>query len=278
MNEKITNYLKRQMYNKHFDSCNYYILCDKEEYSGSVGKCNLLDSYKFKYFVNVLVINTLISILINENELRLDSKVKEYLPEFKYDDVAIIHLLTHSSGLCKKIDNKKYDTGATVLFDDINFKILKQIIEKLYTTDMELLARSFIFEPLGMNDTKLVKNHIITTITDLSHFTKMILNNGYYNGKFFIDIKYIDMWFTPLYIGSDDIRTTVGWVFGPSTKICKNIDFSLNTVCYDENSYIIIDRDNELVMILLFKNIDNTKRNNINKYIYAELKKVGKIY
>jgi len=278
MNEKINSYLKRQMYNKIFNSCNYYILCDKEEYSGSIGKCNLLDSYKFRYFVNVLVINTLVSILINEKELRLDTKVKEILPDFMYDDVAIIHLLTHSSGLVKKIDNKKYDTGSTVCFDDVNFKILRTIIEKLYTTDMELLARSFIFEPLGMNDTKLVKNHITTTITDLSHFTRMILNDGYYNRKFFIDIKYIDTWFKPLYINDKDIRTTVGWVFGPSTDLCKNIDFSLNTVCFDENSYIIIDRDNELIMIFLFDKVDNSKRNNINKYIFNELKKIGKIY
>lgn len=273
MNEKINSYLKRQMYNKVFDSCNYYIYCDKEEYVGSVGKCNLLDSYKFKYFVNVLVINTLVCILINEKELSLDTKVKKFIPDFKFEDVTIMHLLTHSSGLCKKMYNKKYETGETILFDDINFKILKTIIEKLYTTDMELLARSFIFEPLGMNDTKLVKGNIVTTITDLSHFTKMIINDGYYNGKFFIDINYIDMWFTPLYIGSNNIRTTIGWVFGPSTSICENIDFSLNSICYDENSYIIIDRDNELIMLLLFNKIDNSKRNNINKYIFSELKK-----
>lgn len=278
MNEKLTNYLKRQIYNKNFSGCSYYILCDKQEYLNCIGKNNINSIINIGNFTNVLIINVLVSILINENEIKLNDRVVDYIPEFKYDDVLIIHLLTHSSGLVNRIDNKKFEAGTNVRINDINYKILKIIIEKLYTTDMELLARSLIFEPLAMNDTKLVKSQVYTTINDISHFAQMILNNGYYNGKLFIDIKYIDTWFTPLYMGDNGIRTTVGWLFAPSSDLCKNIDFSLSTICYGNKSYILIDRDNELAIVLLFNNLSIDKRCNINKYIYKLLKEYGKIY
>ena len=155
-----------------------------------------------------------------------------------------MHLLTHSSGLVNKIDNKKFDAGTSVKINNINYHLLKNIIEKVYNTNIELLARSFIFEPLNMFDTKLVKNHVCTTINDLSHFIDMILNDGYYNKKQIIDRKYIDLWFAPLFTDGI-VRTTIGWTFGPSISACSGIDYTLSTIAFDKDNLIVIDRDNE---------------------------------
>ena len=279
MIEKLENYLKRQTYNKYFSGCNYYIFSNKEEYFGNIGNYKLDEKCNINNLIDILVINILLSILLDQKEINLNDKVSKYLCDFKYDDVLIIHLLTHSSGLINKIDNKKYEAGSNVSINDINYKLLKKLIEKIYSTDIGLLARSYIFEPLNMNDTKLIKNHVSSTITDISHFVKMIINDGYYNKKQIVDIKYIDMWFTPLFIGNDNIRSTIGWLYGPSVKLCNDIDFSSNTIVFDKNNYIIIDRDNELVIVMLFKDLNNNdKRNNINKYLYKILKEYGKIY
>lgn len=277
MIDKINNYLKRQIYSKKFEGCSYYIICNNEEYTNCLGKNGINDIINVGNFTNVLVINVLVSILIDEGELNLNDKVKDYIPEFKYDDVLIIHLLTHSSGLINNINNKKYDAGNDVVFDEINYKILVMIIEKLYTTDLELLARSLIFERLCMNDTRLVRNKVYTTITDISHFIKMILDNGYYNGKQFIDINYIDTWFTPLFLSNNNVRTTLGWILGNTSEIGSNIDCSLNTIVFNNGNYMLIDRDNDLAIVFLFKNLKIID-NKINKYIYKILKEYKKIY
>ena len=111
MIDKINNYLKRQIYSKKFEGCSYYIICNNEEYTNYLGKNRINDIINVGNFTNVLVINVLVSILIDEGELNLNDKVKDYIPEFMYDDVLIIHLLTHSSGLINNINNKKYDAG-----------------------------------------------------------------------------------------------------------------------------------------------------------------------
>lgn len=278
MIDKINKYLKRQIYSKKFDGCSYYILCNNEEHSECLEKNGINDVINVGNFTDILVINTLISILIDEGEIKLDDKVVNFIPEFKYDDILIIHLLTHSSGLINNINNRKYDTATDVVFDEINYKILIMIIEKLYTTNLELLARSLIFERLCMNDTRLVRGKIYTTISDISHFAKMILNNGFYDGKKIIDIKYIDMWFTPLFLSNKNVRMTIGWILGNSSELCYKVDCSLNTIIFDnKNSYFLIDRDNELAIIFLFKNLKQ-KNSNINRYMYKILKEYKKIY
>ena len=276
MINKINNYLKRQIYNKNFSGCSYYFLCNNEEYSDCFGKNKINDIINVGNFTNILVINVIVSILIDEGELQLYDKVKDYIPEFKYDDILIFHLLTHSSGLVKNFNNKKYDTATDVIIDDINYKILIMIIEKIYITNLDLLARSLIFDRLCMNDTKMVRNKIYTTINDISHFVKMILNNGYYNGKQFLNIKYIDMWFTPLFISNNNTRMTIGWLLGEGSKLCNRVDCGLNTIIFDNGNYILIDRDNDLAIVFLFKNLN--KNTNINKYLYKILKEYKKIY
>ena len=279
MIEKLENYLKRQTYSKNFLGCSYYIYSNKEEYVGSVGKCNVNDKFNVNNLIDVLVINILIAILIEQKEISLNDKVSKYIDDFEYDDVLIIHLLTHSSGVVNKLNSKKFAAGSNVKINDVNYKILRKIIEKIYNTDIELLARSFIFEPLKMNDTRLIKNHVSSTINDISHFAKMIIKDGYYNRKQVIDMKYIDTWFTPLFIGNDNIRTTAGWIYGPSTSLCENIGCSNNTIVFDKKNYILVDRDNELVIVLLFNNlINDDKRSNLNKYIYRLLNEYKKLY
>lgn len=276
MIEKLEKYLKRQKYNKCFNGCSYYILCNKEKFIGNVGEISN-KPIKIDNIIDIIVINMIICRLMDEKELNLQTKVNKYIEDLKYDDILIMHLLTHSSGLVNKIDNKKFEAGTDVKINGINYHLLKEIIEKVYNTNIELLARSFIFEPLNMFDTKLVKNHVCTTINDLSHFVDMILNDGYYNKKQIIDKKYIDLWFTPLFTDGT-IRTTIGWTFGPSTKVCSGIDYTLSTIIFDKKNLIVVDRDNEYALVLLFNDLKEDIRNNICKYIFKLLKEENKIY
>ena len=341
MHEKLEKYLKRKVYENVFPGCTYYIYCEGEEYIGCIGNKALLPIkeensidtlYDIASLSKLLVTNLLISLLLQDNKIKLDDKVSDYLPKFKYNNVLILHLLTHSSGinvLYDKYNIKSKDVfyndielihepGGDAKYSDINFILLGFIIEKIYGETLDVLAHKYIFSKLDMNDTtynpkdidrcaptegnlrgivhdekaKFLKGisgnaGVFTTIKDISHFIKLILNDGVYNGKKIIDKKYIDLWFTPLFIDNEDIRRTIGWAYGKSSLLC-------NKFCSDDTivhtgftgCHIVIDRGNELAIVLLSNRIhptrDNNKiykeRANIDNYIYNLLVEYGKIY
>ncbi len=255
------------------ESCNYYLICNKEEYCNNIGNCDVSDDYLLNNFVFNLVINTMISIMISEEKIFLHDKLNKYINGYN-DDILIIHLLTHSSGI-----NNNFKPGDNVIIDNINGIILKDIIEKLYKADINFVAHKYIFSKLDMNDTTILDNDIKTKINDLIKFTKFIMNNGYYNGKYILDVKYIDIWFRPLFIGDNNIRTTIGWVSAKSDYACKDLDCSINAIIYNHSNYILIDRENDLAIIMLFnKKQDDKTKCDINKYIYKLLKEYNKIY
>lgn len=345
MQEQLEKYLKRKVNEKVFPGCAYYIYCDNEEYIGCVGNKSIIPNieknsidtlYDIASLSKLLVTNLLISILLQEDRIKLDDKVIDYLPKFKYDNVLILHLLTHSSGIKVLYDKNnikskddfytnielEYTPGGEAKYSDINFILLGFIIENIYGESLDVLARKYIFSKLDMNDTtynpkdkylcaptEIINNNLLqgivddekarylngvsgnsgvfSTIKDISHFIKLILNDGYYNGKKIIDKKYIDLWFTPLFIDNEDVRRTIGWAYGKSSFLCNKF-CSDDTIVHTSftGCHIVIDRANELGIVILSNRIhptrDNTKllkeRANINNYIYKLLVSYGKIY
>ena len=345
MQEKLEKYLKRKVNNNVFPGCNYYIYCENEEFIGSIGnkalepniEVNDIDTlYDIASLSKVLVTNFLVSLLLQEEKIKLDDKVCSYLPKFKYDNVLILHLLTHSSGIKVLYDKNNikskeefytnielmHKPGEDAIYSDINFILLGFIVEKIYGDSIDVLAHKYIFSKLDMNDTmynpedklrcaptEVVDNNVIrgivhdekarylkgisgnagvfTTIRDISKFVKLVLNDGVYNGKHIIDKKYIDLWFTPLFIDKNDVRRTIGWAYGKSSCLC-------NKFCSDDTivhtgftgCHIIIDRANELGIVILSNRIHPTRDNikifnervNIDNYIYKLLVEYNKIY
>lgn len=116
----------------------------------------------------VVVTTTCILKLIEEGLFDLDSTVQSIIPEFKFSEVTILNLLTHTSGLPADDKNYKsvnsaeemwqftlnqplvYQTGTKVEYSDFGFIILGKIIEK-YKGSIEDFAKETIFDPLGMN-------------------------------------------------------------------------------------------------------------------------------
>ena len=345
MQEKIEKYLKRKVSNGVFPGCNYYIYCDSEEYMGSIGykslvpvkEKNSIDTiYDLASLSKLVVTTVLISFLIRDKKIKLEDKVKDYLPKFIFDDVLILHLLTHSSGILVTYDKnniksknsfftemkRSFSPGSEAMYADINYILLGFIIEKIYGDSLDKIAKKYIFEPLDMNDTyynpkdiercapvEVIDNNVLrgipsdeksrflkgvaghagvySTISDISKFLKMILNDGYYKGKQIIEKKYIDLWFTPLFLANDDTRRTIGWVWGKSSIIC-------NKFCSDDSvvhtgftgGTFFIDRAQELIFVILSNRVhptrDNkkifTERINICNYFYKVLKEYNKIF
>lgn len=342
MKEEINAYLEKLVKDKVMPGCNWCVITSSDLFIDSVGYASLVPKkekndinnlYDLASLTKLIVTNTLASFLIDEGKLRLDALVKDYLPTFPFDNVKIIHLLTHSSGIIPKYDKYhlkskdefinnialKFEPGTNMLYVDNNFILIGFIIEKLYDKPLDVLAKELIFEPLEMHDTTflpsdknkcvpteltdergLVKGEVhdekasflggiaghagvFSTITDVSHFVKMVLNDGYYNGKQFISQTYLDMWFTPLFTDDDGLRRTIGWIYGKTSRLAKK-------VCSDDaiihtgfpGHHILIDRGNDIAIIMLSNSIHPKRENNkelvikredINDEIYRLLSK-----
>lgn len=229
--------------------------------------------------------------------------------------------LKDKSEFIEKI-TKEFEPGTDIRYVDINFILLGFIVEKVYGESIDKLADKYIFKPLDMKDTcycpKDIERCVPTELTDsrglvcgtvhdekaaflngvaghagvfsttfdLKNFVEMILNNGYHKGYEFLDKQYIDNWFQALYVGEDGVRRTCGWCYGKSSKLCKD-------VCGDDTiihtgfpgHHILIDRTNDIGIILLSNRIHPTrenkklidKRTDINNKIYEILKEYHRI-
>ena len=122
------------------------------------------------------VVATLPSILVllEMGKLRLDDRVASFLPDFGAngkESITIRHLLTHTSGLPAHVKfyemgldragiiRKICETGASapgehVVYSDLGFIILGEIVERISGKPLDEFARENIWRPLGMNDTR----------------------------------------------------------------------------------------------------------------------------
>ena len=112
---------------------------------------------------------TLLMQLAEEGKISLTDYVSRYIPEFPFDDVPIINVMTHTAGIANKtghvaasIDKKRHDEFYATLYRhaEVNEKfrymsqgydILAEIIEKVTgAEDVADVVRDRIFRPLGM--------------------------------------------------------------------------------------------------------------------------------
>jgi uncharacterized protein YbbC (DUF1343 family) len=177
--------------------------------------------------------------LVEQGKIRLADRVTEYLPAFQggKSDVTVRHLLTHYSGLRPDLDLKPvwsgYETGiqlaladvpvaepgARMIYSDIGFILLGEIVRVASGMPLNEFAATNIFKPLGMAHTTFlppkawqpliaptertdgrilrgvvhdpttrymggVAGHagLFTTAADLSRWARMILNGGELDG------------------------------------------------------------------------------------------------
>ncbi|WP_060204442.1 serine hydrolase domain-containing protein [Sporosarcina koreensis] len=179
-------------------------------------------------------------------EIHLHDKVATFIPSFQKlgkESVTIKQLLTHSSGLTahqpyferrlsaaqvlKEIDEEQleYAPDTNVVYSDLGFILLMEIIEKVTGLKIDEYARLYLFEPMEMKDTGYqpvygrqryapteyydhlqdhkygivhddntefmggISGHagLFSTMEDLAVFTRMLENDGVHEGKKIID-------------------------------------------------------------------------------------------
>ena len=122
----------------------------------------------------VIATATSIMMLVENGILRLEDRVRRYLPGFTgggKDSITLRHLLTHYSGLPPDFDLSKNwsgrqaaleelwkiktdtDPGNAFAYSDLNFIALGEIVNAMAGVPLDQFAKEHIFVPLGMIDT-----------------------------------------------------------------------------------------------------------------------------
>lgn len=317
-------FLNEQINNGVCPGFNYGVI-SKEEYIGSVGykalfsnkeENNIDTLYDVASLTKVVATMPAICRLIESKKLNMDDKVSKYLDRFKYDDITIYDLLTHTSGLPADLNNKDivskeeivnkiYDldlinpTGKKVVYSDIGYILLGFIIEKICNKPLEETIKELVFDPLEMNDTcfnPINKDNcapteitdsrgvvrgivhdekacsldgaagnagVFSNVKDLMNYVSMILNDGVFNGKQFLNKKTIDLWFKPLVLEVDNNRLrSLCYIVGNNNLVIKAHE---NVISFNgfTGPSISIDRNNKVGIILLNNRVHPTRENTL---------------
>ncbi len=257
--------------------------------------------------------------------LDLDAKIERYLPEWASGPnaewrhrVTVRHLLTHTSGLpafkeyWRTSKNKQdtltkifaepleYEPGTKEIYSDLGIILMAEIIERLTGRTLDDLAKSFLFEPLGMKDTmyrpakKLwgsiapteidnnLRHHLVqgevhdenafaiggvsghaglfSTAPDLAAFCQMLLNGGVYAHQRILRRATIAQFTTPQQLSGG--TRTLGWAV-PTEGGSSGHYFSAHSFGHTgfTGTSIWIDPDRQLFVVLLTNRVHPTRAN-----------------
>jgi CubicO group peptidase (beta-lactamase class C family) len=109
--------------------------------------------------------------LLDAGRLDIHAPVAAYLPELRAPGIAVIHLLTHTSGLDIRLSSLREagragvlaavyaaapmrPPGAAVAYTNVNSLLLGEIVERLCGEPLDQALHTLVIEPLGLRDTR----------------------------------------------------------------------------------------------------------------------------
>lgn len=244
-------------------------------------------------------------------EIHLHDKVARFIPSFQKkgkEGTTIRQLLTHSSGLTahrayfeRKLsaaevlqeiveEKLEYVPDKSVVYSDLGFILLMEIIEKVSGQKIDEYARQHLFGPMGMTDTGYKPSHdrqrfapteyydhlqghkyglvhddntefmggisghagLFSTMDDLSVFTDMLENNGVHNGKKILDAHWLALSRRNFTPFADESRGLAWQLKGSGASPAGDL---MSESTYGHTGYtgtsFYIDPDKELTVMLL---------------------------
>ncbi len=193
-----------------------------------------------------------------------------------------------------------YEPGTKYVYSDLGIITLQKVIEKITGMRLDKFLKKNLFEPLDMTRTMYnppdsLKNEcapteidtffrmrplqgevhderaymlhgvaghagLFSTVEDLSHFVRMLINDGKYNGKHIIDAKIIEEWTNRQ---TSQSSRGLGWdtkidSTAPCGKYFSNHSFGHTG--YTGTS-IWVDKDKKFFVILLSNRVYPTRKN-----------------
>lgn len=178
-NDSINGYLQSRIDAKDFPSA-VYLIAEKGEiiFQDALGfavveperiEARIDTIYDLASLTKPLVTGLLCA-RVFETESAMNANLSDYLNGFDENgkqEISVKNLLTHTSGfvawkplyLAKNLwsevfeEKLKYQTNSKVVYSDLNFIILSFLIEEMYQSSFDVIAREIIFEPLNLQNT-----------------------------------------------------------------------------------------------------------------------------
>ena len=152
-----------------------------------------------------IVTATLTMRLAEEGRLDIGHPVKQYLPEFNREEITLLHLLIHTSGLPAwhpvylKVKSRdevsrylgkiglEYPTGQQVVYSCLGYILLGELIERTSEQSLDRLAQEWIFAPAEMRNTRycppLAWKDSCAATEDSARFEKRMANGEQYDWR-----------------------------------------------------------------------------------------------
>ena len=165
-----------------FPGANYAVVTKNKVWMGSVGNKELYPSiipnsidtiYDMASLTKVVCTTTCLMQLVEKGLLRIFDPVSRYFDKFKFTNITVWNLMTHTSGLPEGIAGPKdklseadvwdkifaieellFKPGTKIVYSDINYILLGKIVEILSGIPINEYAKKNVFEPLEMNDSR----------------------------------------------------------------------------------------------------------------------------
>lgn len=196
---QLTKYLNQKHNNNQFDGIALIAYKDSIIYKKKMGYANNELKIEFKNTTKFQIASlskqfTAAGILLleQENKLKIEDFVYQYLPEFPFKEIKIKHLMEHTSGLpnfvgsmWKNLDTTKVNGNKEMLFmlqskkyplqwppgtkweySDIGYCTLASLIEKVSGKNYKEFMNERIFKPAGMRNTTAELSTDYRTIKD----------------------------------------------------------------------------------------------------------------
>jgi serine-type D-Ala-D-Ala carboxypeptidase len=158
-------YISKRNETKLFQSFGTFI--DKNNIKKQISQNTIFDMASL---TKIMVTLPSILYLASRNELNLDDSVQSFLPDFKYSDISVRHLLHHVSGLPADLPFQDrleprdvvtdilrtelvFRPNSKTLYSDLGMILLGKLIEKVSNQRLDGFAKDYIFKPWGLRDT-----------------------------------------------------------------------------------------------------------------------------
>ena len=141
--------------------------------------------YDLASVTKVVATTTAVMLLVDRGRIALDAPVARYVPEFAgpgTTGITVRQLLAHTSGLRGDLpiavirgapdpasllrlvyaETPRFAPGTRVLYSDLNFVVLGEIVRRASGEDLEAFVAREVFAPLGMTETRYRPPRILT--------------------------------------------------------------------------------------------------------------------
>ena len=164
----------------------FYVAGNKENIPEPITN-TLETSYDIASLSKVVSTSMIAMQFISQGKLSYETTVKSILPEFRYEDINIRQIMTHTTGLPAdhqwKLGSTKEEiihdcltfdlvapNATKVIYSDVGYILLGLILEKIGGKSLDILAKEMVFNPLEMTNTSYQANMDTVCATEVNPF------------------------------------------------------------------------------------------------------------